>query len=134
MNWFPALVHGEQILVGLGLGALIACILVPALLYICLRHTEISELQLALTYFTVTAVLCGFSAFGPDNPPSISSATAFTLTFILTLPWNALVGVFSLYRDTYLSDRQFAVVMLFGAVSNAVLLYFAAIKLRRIIR
>jgi hypothetical protein len=134
MSFSPAFLHGEQVLVGLGLAALITLIVIPLLLYFWLWHTKISELQLATAYFILMAVVCGSLAFSTSNPTSIFQLTVVGLGFLLTLPWNLLAGwLFSLAINTGLSDRQLAVVMLLGAAINAVLLYFAAIKMRRII-
>ena len=136
MNLPLAFLHGEWILVPLGLAVLIALIGVPLVLYIWLWRTKISELKLAIGYLLFVAVLCFmFGSSGPANPASILWNTASALGFILTLPWNLLATwVFSNLRGSEVSDHDIAIMMLLGGGVNAVLLYLIAIKLRRLIR
>lgn len=135
MNLYLAFLHGEHMLMALLLAAIIAFVGFPVLLYLWLWRTEISELKLAFGYFMSSAVLCGVSALSPNDPASILPLTASALGFILTLPWNVLVGwALGEARNAELSDREFAVVMLFSAGFNAVLLYFVAAKMRRLIQ
>lgn len=127
-----AFLHGEQALVGIALAGLIALIGVPLVLYLWLWHTKISELQLACAYLAFVAVLCLVYSSGPSRPPSILSLTPSFLGLILTLPWSAIIGWgLSEMFKWGLSDREFAVVMMFAALINSVLLYFAAVKMRR---
>ena len=132
------LLHGEQVLVALALAAVIAIISVPVLLYIWLWHSKVSESKLALGYFLFMATLCVVPFTGSLEPLSVFSLTTFLLAFILSLPWSAFAG-FVLHEmfDTPgepLGDRASAVVMLFCAGVNAVLLYFIARKMRRLIK
>lgn len=132
---YLAFLHGEQMLVALLLAGIVALVGVPLALYLWLWRTELSELKLALGYFAITAVLCGVVAFSVNDPPSILPLTASALGFILTLPWSPLGGwAFSEIRNSVPSDREFAVVMLLAAGLNAVLLYFLAVKMRRLIK
>ena len=48
MNVSPALLHGEQVLVALVFAGLSVVIGLPALLYVWLWHTKLSELKLAI--------------------------------------------------------------------------------------
>lgn len=130
------LLHGEQFLVALALAGVIALIGVPVLLYIWLWHSQVSESKLALGYFLFVATLCvvPFTAF--QEPLSVFSLTAVSLALILSLPWSAFAG-FVLHeileaRGEPLEDRAFAIVMLFSAGVNAVLLYFIARKMRHL--
>lgn len=130
-----AFLHGEQALVGIVLAGLIALIGVPLLLYVWLWHTKVSELQLACAYLVFVAVLCVVYASSVNDPPSMLSLTPSLLGFILTLPWSAVVGLgVSEMFDWQLSDGKFALIMMLGALINSVLLYFAAVKMRRLIQ
>jgi hypothetical protein len=71
----------------------------------------------------------------PTDPTSVLTLAVFSLSFILTLPWSPLVGwLLSQVRSSVLGDREFSLVMLIGAGINAVILYFIAVKMRRIIK
>ena len=134
MNLSLAFFHGEQALVGLTLAGLIALIGVPLVLYVWLRHTKLSELKLTLTYAFLMAVVCGLSAFIPGDPRSVFQLTIYTLALILSLPWNVItLAAMSMAHHSDFSDREFAFVMLLGAGVNAVILFFIAKKLRRLI-
>jgi len=131
----PAFFHGEQVIAGLGIAALITLILIPLLLYVWLWHTQISELQLAVAFFILMAVVCGLFALSTPDSTSVFQLTMICLGLILSLPWNLLAGwLLSLVIKGEPSDWQFAAVILFGAAINAVLLYYAATRMRRIIR
>lgn len=133
MNLYPAFLHGEQALVALLFAGIIALLGVPVL-YFWLWHTKVSALKLAIAYFVIAAVMCAQLAFGEPNPGSIPSLTASALGLILSLPWSVGVGwVLSTTLNLDFDDRAVGVVMLFGAGVNAVLLYFAAAKMRRLI-
>ena len=122
-------------LIGLLFAGVIVLVGFPLLLYVWLWHTKVSELKLTFAYFISVALLCVALALNPNDPTSILSLTAFLVSFILTLPWSVVAGwVLSEVRNSALSDREFAVVMLFGAGLNAVLLYFIAAKMRRLIK
>ena len=125
--------HGEIALVGIVLAGLIALIGVPLVLYVWLWHTRITELQLACAYLVLMAVLCVVFS-GANVSLSLLSLTFSFLGFILTLPWSAMVGWgLSGMFNWELSDGEFAVVMMLGALINSVLLYFGAVKMRRLI-
>jgi len=131
----PAFFHGEQVIAGLGLAALITVIIIPLLIYFWLWHTQISELQLAVAFFIFMVVVCGWFALSKPDSTSIFQLMLIGLGLILSLPWNLLAGwLLSLVIKGEPTDWHFAVVMLFGAAINAVLLYYAAIRMRRIIR
>ena len=127
-----AFLHGEQALVAIAFAGLIALFGVPLVLYVWLWHTKLSGLQLACAYLVLMAVLCAFYSSGPTRPPSLLALTPSFLAFILTLPWSAIAGWgLSEMFKWELSDGQFAVVMMFAALINSVLLYVAAVKMRR---
>jgi hypothetical protein len=129
-----ALLHGEQVLIGLLLAGAIVVVCVPVLLYLWLWHTKVSEAKLAVAYFGVVAVLWGIFAMNPNNPTSMVSLTAFSIGFILTLPWSAVTGFLVAELSPGLGDRLFALVSVLFAAVNAVILYFIAVKLRRLIK
>ena len=135
MNLPLAFLHGEWILVPLGLAALTTLIGVPLVLYIWLWRTKLSELKLAIAYLIFVGVLCIiFGSDGPASPSSVLWNTVSALGFILTLPWNLLAGwLFDAWLGPEVYDHEFAIMMLLGAGINAVLLYLVAIKLRRLI-
>ena len=135
MNFLFAFLHGEQVLIGLLLAGIAVLVGVPLLLYIWLWNARWSELHLSLAYFILSAVLCVVLALSPNNPTSVLSLATFSLVFILTLPWSPLLGwLVSEIRNSGLSDREFSVAMLIGAGINAVVLYFIATKMRRLIK
>ena len=135
MNFLFAFLHGEQVLIGLLLAGIVVLVGVPFLLYLWVWNTRLSETHLAVGYFMSVAALCVGLAVTPSDPTSILALAAFSVSFILTLPWSPLAGwLVSEFRDSALSDRAFSVVMLIGAGINAVILYFIAVKIRRIIR
>ena len=128
------LLHGEQVLIGLLLAVVIVVVCVPVLLYFWLWHSTVSESKLAVAYFVIVTVLWGIVFMNPNNPTSMVSLTAFSMGFILTLPWSAVTSFIVAELTPGLGDRPFALVLvLFGAV-NAVILYFIAVKLRRLIK
>jgi hypothetical protein len=132
MNFSPAFLHGETIVFGLLLGALIGLIGGPLLLYMWLWHTKVSELNLTVGYLILMAILC--VVFSWNSPSSMLSLIASGLGFFLSLPWSVLAGwVLSGVSNFSGSDRQFALLMMGGAGINAVLLYLAARKMRRTI-
>ena len=134
MSLSLAILHGEQALVGFALAGLIVVIGTPLLLYVWLWHTRITALKLASAYFVSVALLCIVLALSTFSPISLLSLTAYSLCFILSLPWSVLAGgALWEIRNSVLSDRELTVVMFFGACVNAVLLYFAAAKMRRLI-
>lgn len=131
------ILHGEQLLVALALAGVIVVIGGPILLYIWLWHSEVSESKLAFGYFLFVATLCAVPFIGSPAPLSVFSLTTFSLAFILSLPWS--VSGFVLHeiletRGEALGDRSLAMVMLFCAGVNAVLLYFIARRMRRLIK
>lgn len=129
----PAFLHGEQVLVALLFAGVITLLGIPVL-YVWLWHTKVSELKLAIAYFMIATVMCAGLAFGAFNPVAMLPLTASALGFILSLPWSLVLGWgVSEALNLKLGDRGLAVVMLFGAGVNAVLLYFAAVKMRRLI-
>jgi len=132
-----AFLHGEQILIGILLAAAIILVCFPVLLYIWLWHSKVSELKLADAFFGFVTALAVMLIVMPNDPTSIFSLTVFSLSFILTLPWSALaggvLGEILKARGSGLGDNGFAVVMIFSAGINAVILYFIAVKLRRLI-
>lgn len=132
MNLPLAFLHGEQVLVALGLAALIALIGVPAVLYVWLWHTKVSEFKLVLAYLLLMAILA--VVFSSNNDPTaMFSLTLSGLGFILSLPWSVLAGwVLSKAFNSDVSDGAVAILMMVGACINAVLLYFAAVKMRRL--
>lgn len=133
MNLYLTFLHGQQGLVALLLAGAIALLGIPVL-YVWLWHTKVSELKLAIAYFMIAPVMCAELAFGAFDPVAMLPLTASALGFILSLPWSVVLGwVLSEVLDVELGDRRFAVVMLLGAGVNAVLLYFAAVKMRRLI-
>lgn len=133
MNFSPAFLHGEIVLVGLLFAGLIALVGVPLVLYVWLWHTKASELKLTVAYLILMAVLS--VVFGSDGVSSILSLTISMLGYILSLPWSALASwALSEARDSPVSDREFALLMMLAAGINAVLLYFAAGKMRRLIK
>ena len=129
-----AFLHGEQVLVALGLAGLIALIGVPVVLYVWLWRTKISEFKLALAYLILMAILCG--VFSSNNDPTaMFSLTLSGLGFVLSLPWSVLAGwLLSTAFNSDVGDGTIAILMMVGASINAVLLYFAAVKMRRLIR
>jgi uncharacterized membrane protein len=130
-----AFLHGEEVLIGLPLAVGIILVGVPLLLYIWLWHTKASEMKLALAYFASVAALCGMLSLNLYARPSVFLLTALCLSFLLTLPWSALVGwVLSNPNGSAIGDHKVEVVMLFGAVINAVILYSIAVKMRRLIK
>jgi hypothetical protein len=134
MSFLFAFLHGEQVLVGLLLAGIAVLLGVPLLLYLWLWKTRLSELHLALAYFMLVAALCVGLAVRPSDPTSVLTLAAFSISFILTLPWSPLVGWFvSEFRSSVISDREFSVGMLIGAGINSVVLYFIAAKMRRLI-
>ena len=133
-----SILHGEQLLVALALAGGIVVIGVPILLYIWLWHWEVSEWKVAFGYFLFVATLCVLPFTGASEARSVFSLTNFLLAFILSLPWSAFAA-FVLHeiletRGESLGDRALAIVMLFCAGVNAVLLYFIARKMRRLIK
>jgi hypothetical protein len=132
MNSFLAFFHGEQALFAFGLSALIAVVTVPLVFYVWLRHTSSSERALTFTYAISTAILCGLSAFPPQDTVSVFQLTVFTLAGILTLPWNVitLIAVSLAVPNSDISDREIAVTMLLGAGVNAMILFFLAKRVK----
>jgi hypothetical protein len=62
------------------------------------------------------------------------SLAASGLGLFLSLPWSVLAGWgLSAVRNSSVSDRELAVLMMLSAGINAVLLYLAARKMRRLI-
>lgn len=134
MNLPLAILHGEQALAALGLAGLIVLIGVPVLLYVWLWHTKVSEFKLTLAYLILMAILCGVYSSSPNDPDAIFSLTLSSLAFVLSLPWSALVGwVLSAAFELELGDDMIAVIMMVGASINSVLLYLAAVKMRRLV-
>lgn len=134
MNFLFAFLHGEQVLIAIVLAGIVVVVGIPLLLYLWLWNTKLSELHLALAYFISVAALCVGLAVTPPDPTSILTLAIFSLSFILTLPWGPLVGwLASQFRSSVLSDSEFSLVMLVGAGINAVILYFIALKMRRMI-
>ena len=137
-NLHLALLHGEQVLVGLLLAAVIVIVAIPLLLYLWLWYSKFSELSIAVAYFAIVVVLCVVFAIKPNDPTSMISLGAFSLSFILTLPWSALagfvIGELMKAQDSILGDRPFALVIVLCAGVNAVILYFIAVKMRRLIK
>lgn len=131
MNFCPAFLHGETIVLGLLLGALVGLIGGPLLLYIWLWHTKVSELSLTVGYLILMAILC--VVFSWNSPSSMLSLTASGLGFFLSLPWSLLAGWALSEVTNSDSDRQIALLMMGGAGINAVLLYLAARRMRRTI-
>jgi len=128
-----ALLHGEQVLIGLLLAAVVV-VCVPVLLYLWLWHSTVSASKLAVAYFVIVAVLWGIVAMNPNNPTSMVSLTAFSIGFILTLPWSAVTSFIVAVLSPGLGDRPFALVSVLFAAVNAVILYFIAVKVRRLIK
>ena len=134
MNFSPAFLHGEIVLVGLLFAGLIALVGVPLVLYLWLWHTKASALKLTAAYLILMVVLSVVFSLGP-NLSSILSLTVSMLGYVLSLPWSVLASwALKETRDTPVSDREFAVLMMLAAGINAVLLYLAAAKMRRLIR
>lgn len=131
-----AFLHGEQLLVGFLLAGVFVLI-APILIYFWLWHSKLSEFELALAYFVIVAVLCGLFAVTSGDPTSIFAFTVFGLSFILTLPWSLVITIGSNLilssADATLGDRTFALLLALAAGVNAVILYFIAVKMRRII-
>ena len=129
-----AFLHGEQVLVGLLFGGLLAFMGGPLVLYVWLWHTNVSELKLTVAYLILMAILC--VVFG--SSPSVSSVFSLTMSMlglILSLPWSVLASwALSEATNSEVSDRQFALLMMLAAGINSVLLYLAAVKMRRLIR
>ena len=135
MNLPLAFLHGEQVLVGLALAVLMALVGVPLVLYVWLWHTKVSEFKLAVGYLILMAVLSAVFGLAPFNPTSILYLTVSMLGLLLTLPWNVLASwVLSKALNTEIGDDGFAVLMMLAAGINAVLLFFAARKMRRLIK
>jgi hypothetical protein len=135
MNVSLALLHGEQVFFSLIFAALIALVGVPIVLYVWLWHTKVSELQLSIAYLIFMAILAAVFGANPSAARSMLPLTASSLGFILTLPWNVLIGlVLSKVLNFDWDDSELAILMLLGAGVNAVLLYLIALKLRRLIR
>jgi hypothetical protein len=135
INLTLAFLHGEEVLIGLPLAAGIILVGVPLLLYIWLWHTKVSELKLAIVYCALVSLLCGMLSLNLHARPSVSLLTALCLGFLLTLPWSALgEWLLSNVDVSAIGDHKLEVVMLFGAVINAVILHFIAVKMRRLIR
>lgn len=135
MNVSLALLHGEQVFFSLVFAALIALVGVPLVLYVWLWHTKISELRLSLAYLIFMAILAAVFGSNPSAARSMLALTASSLGFILTLPWNLLIGwALSKVLNSEGDDSEIAILMLLGAGVNAVLLYLAAVKLRRFIQ
>jgi len=134
MNLILAFLHGEQVLIGLGLAGLIVLIGGPLVLYVWLWHTKVSELKLTIAYLILMAILC--VVFGTSsNISSILSLTMSMLGYILSLPWSVLASrAVSAATNSEVSDQQFALLMMLAAGINAVLLYLAAVKMRRLIK
>jgi hypothetical protein len=131
-----AFLHGEQLLVGFLLAGVLVLI-APILIYFWLWHSKLSELELALAYFVIVAVLCGLFAITSGDPTSIFAFTVMGLSFILTLPWSLMITIGSTLilspDDANLGDRSYALLLALAAGVNAVILYFIAVKMRRII-
>jgi hypothetical protein len=133
MNLLLAFLHGEGIVLWIfllvGVGVLVGAAL---LFYIWLRRTKLSALYLAFAYLIPVAVLCVLYAVSADYWLSL-------LSYGLTLPWSAL-GFWGLLAipNSGFSDREldvlFAVVMLFCAGVNAVILYGVGVMARRLIK
>ena len=133
MNLPLAFLHGEHVLAALGLAGLIALIGVPVVLYVWLWHTKVSEFKLALAYLILMAILSGVFSSTSDDPTAMFSLTLSGLGFVLSLPWSALAGwALSSAFNYDVSDDRIAILMMVGASINAVLLYFAAGKMRRL--
>ena len=128
------LLHGEQVLIGLILAAVIVVVCVPILLYFWLWHSTISEAKLAVAYFVIVAVLWGILAMNPNDPTSMVSLTAFSIGFILTLPWSAVIGFIVAAVTPGLGDRPFALVLVPFVAVDAVIFYFILVKIRRLIK
>ena len=58
----------------------------------------------------------------------------FSIGFILTLPWSAVTSFIVAKLSPGLGDRPFALVLVVFAGVNAVILYFIAVKIRRLIK
>lgn len=129
-----AFLHGEQVLFGIVVAGLISLIGVPLLLYVWLWRTKWSELKLAISYFILVAVLCVVFGAIPNDPSSILSIIVFAFTFVLTLPWSVLAVWAVSEFNSGGSDIKFAIWMSVAAGVNAVLLYFVAVKMRRLIK
>lgn len=130
-----ALLHGEQVLIGLLLAGVILVVCVPVLLYFWLWHSTVSASKLVVAYFVIVAVLWGVVAMNPNrNPTSMVSLTAFSMGFILTLPWSAVTSFIVAELSPGLGDRPLALLSVLFAAVNAVILYFIAVKIRRLIK
>lgn len=129
------LLHGEQVLIGVVFAGVTVLVGLPVLLYFWLWHTKLSELKLAFIFLSIVALLCLVFLLDQSDPASILGFTLFSIGFLLTLPWN-LLGSWMLgaVRNSPVSDPEFAVIMMCSALVNAVLLYFAALKLRRLVK
>lgn len=133
MNLSPAFLHGQQALVAFFLAGVITLLGVPVL-YVWLWHTKASALKLAIAYFVIATLMCAQFAFGRFDPGAILPLTASAFGLILSLPWSVVLAWgLSEALSLELDDRAFAVLMLLGAGVNAMLLYFAAVKMRRLI-
>ena len=128
------LLHGEQILIALLIAAVIVVVCVPVLLYFWLWHSRVSEAKLAVAYFVIVTVLWGIFAINPNRPTSLVSFTAFSIGFILTLPWSAVASFMVVEFSPGLGERPFALISVFLAAVNAVILYFIGVKMRRLIK
>jgi hypothetical protein len=133
MNLSLVFLHGEQVLVGLGLAGLMVLVGGPLVLYVWLWHTKISELTLTVAYLILMAVLCVRFGLGPSLT-SVLSLTMSMLGLILSLPWSVLASwALREARNSPVSDGEFALLMMLAAGINAALLYLAAGKMRRLI-
>lgn len=132
-----AFLHGEQVLIGILLAAAVVFVCFPVLLYIWLWRTQVSELKLAVAFFVSVTVLAVILVVTPNDPTSILTLAAFSLSFILTLPWSALASTVLVQilkaGGSGMGENAFAVLMIISAAVNAVILYFIAVKLRRLI-
>lgn len=132
-----AFLHGEQVLIGILLAAAVVFVCFPVLLYIWLWRTKVSELKLAVAFFVSVTVLAVILIVTPDDPTSILTLATFSLSFILTLPWSALASTVLVQilkaGGSGMGENAFAVLMIISAAVNAVILYFIAVKLRRLI-
>jgi len=135
MNLSLAFFHGEQVIVGFIVAAVIVLLGFPLLLYVWLWRTKVSELKLAIAFLVVTASACGVVALSSPGSASILIFTAFFIAFIFSLPWNVITFVvIGMVAHLRISDNEFALIMLLGAGINSMLLYFAAKKMRGLIR
>lgn len=126
---YLAFLHGEQVLFALLLAGAVILIALPVLFYVWIWHSKISELKLSIAFFVLISALSVLLFIVPDNPTSVLTLTVFSFVFILCLPWSFL----ALIVNAEMSKNVFTLLTIGFAGLNSAIMYFIAVRLRRIV-